>query len=85
MLDDLNVWAMDVIASYSLMGSYDRVPDYKELAHHIANQYQELYWIKKEIWVLRSYGNKDCTAMADEALDEVKRKHYERWMGWCNG
>lgn len=50
-----------------------------------ANQYQELYWIKKEIEVLRSYGNKDCTAMADEALDEVKRKHYERWMGWCNG
>lgn len=73
---DLNSWAMDVIASYSLMNSYDRVPDYKELAHHIVRQEEELFWSKKEVELLRLYGNKDCTAQADEALDEAKKEWY---------
>lgn len=32
----------------------------------------EIERLREEVRVLRSYGNKDCTAMADEAL-ELKR------------
>ena len=31
--------------------------------------FKEVQKLKREIEVLRQYGNKDCTAMADEVLD----------------
>jgi len=29
--------------------------------------------LKREIDILRIYGNKDCTAMADEALEKINK------------
>lgn len=30
--------------------------------------------LQQEIEILRQYGNKDCTAMADEALEEIRKE-----------
>lgn len=30
----------------------------------------EIYHLKKQVQYLRHYGNKDCTAMADQAMEE---------------
>lgn len=39
------------------------------LCHEAANEIERL---REEVQVLRLYGNKDCTAMADEAMKERK-------------
>jgi hypothetical protein len=47
------------------------VREYKKLSvpHRVHNELKaENLRLKEEVRVLRQYGNKDCTAMADEAL-----------------
>lgn len=39
--------------------------------------YERIAELENEVEVLRRYGNKDCTAMADEELDRQKRGVYE--------
>ncbi len=34
-------------------------------------------WLEIEVSVLRQYGNRDCTAMADEVLEE--KRHQEKF------
>ena len=40
-------------------------------ATELAVLHDEIERLREEVRVLRLYGNKDCTAMADEALQEV--------------
>lgn len=41
--------------------------------HLMADTSDEVHQLKLEIEILRRYGNKDCTAMADEALEAVRK------------
>jgi len=54
----------DKLESMPLQGNFIRTNKY---ALELEKQIQSL---KDEIEVLRRYGNKDCTAMADEALTQ---------------
>jgi hypothetical protein len=38
--------------------------------------FNEIKKLKEEIEVLRNYGNKDCTAMADEELDRRRKDFF---------
>ena len=44
----------------------NRIGDYVEYEEAMA----EIERLRREVDVLRIYGDKDCTAMADEALEE---------------
>jgi len=43
---------------------------FKAAKHDILELYAKAERLQKEVDYLRRYGNKDCTAMADEALEK---------------
>ena len=45
-------------------------PAAREIVTALTSIHDENIQLRKEIEYLRHYGNKDCTAMADEAMEE---------------
>jgi len=46
-------------------------------ARLLRRQHAEIERLREEVRVLRLYGNKDCTAMADEAMKEAALQREE--------
>ena len=46
-------------------------------ARLLRRQHAEIERLREEVRVLRLYGNKDCTAMADEAMKEAALRQEE--------
>jgi hypothetical protein len=42
------------------------------LATAMGQLVEEIWWLRREVEILRQYGNKDCTAAANEVL-EIER------------
>jgi hypothetical protein len=65
----------DKLSSYKLSSGYASYCH--KAAAELRRQYAEIERLRDEVRVLRLYGNKDCTAMADEAMKEAALRQEE--------
>lgn len=49
----------------------------KAMAHAADTHKAEEERLRQEVKILREYGNKDCTAMADERLEQIRSAGHE--------